>query len=155
MRNLLAHVPKGTQAMVAAGAPTGPRTIFEQDDTAAAKKQLRQVGEPLKERFPKVVAILEEAAEDIFASYHFPSDHRRQIASTNPLERLDKELRRSSAVARLFPNRSAVVRLFGVLLIEPNDEWRVGRRYFNELSMRQILDPPKPDSTFQLAEVAA
>lgn len=151
MRNLLAHVPKTAQAMVAATV----RTIFEQDDVGAAKKQLRQVCATLKERFPKAVALLEEAEEDIFAYYHFPPDHRRQIASTNPLERLNKELKRRSAVVGIFPNRAAVLRLFGALLIEQNDEWLVGRRYFGELSMRQILDPPKPDPTLHLPEVAA
>lgn len=151
MRNLLAHVPKGAQAMVAATV----RTIFEQDDTSAAKKQLRQVCATLKERFPKVVALLEEAEEDIFAYYHFPAEHRRQIASTNPLERLNKELKRRSAVVGIFPNRAAVLRLFGALLIEQNDEWLVGRRYFSELSMRLVLDPAKADPTPQLAEVAA
>jgi transposase-like protein len=151
MRNLLAHVPKTAQAMVAATV----RTIFEQADTQAAKKQLRQVCATLQGRFPKAVALLEEAEEDIFAYYHFPSDHRRQIASTNPLERLNKELKRRSAVVGIFPNRPAVLRLFGALLIEQADEWLVGRRYFSELSMRQLLDPPTPDPATQLAEVAA
>jgi len=151
MRNLLVHVPKGTQAMVAATV----RTIFEQADTGTAKKQLRQVIATFKDRFPKVVAILEDAEEDIFAYYHFPTDHRRQIASTNPLERLNKELKRRSAVVGIFPNRAAVLRLFGALLIEQADEWLVGRRYFSELSMRQHLDPPKTESPPQLAEVAA
>jgi transposase-like protein len=150
-RNLLVHVPKGAQAMVAATV----RTIFEQADTGAAKRQLRQVCATLQERFPKVVALLEEAEEDIFAYYHFPPEHRRQIASTNPLERLNQELKRRSAVVGIFPNRQAVLRLFGALLIEPNDEWLVGRRYFSELSIRQLLDPPQRESTTSLAEVAA
>ena len=71
------------------------------------------------------------------------------------IERLNKELKRRSAVVGIFPNRAAVLRLFGALLIEQNDEWLVGRRYFSELSMRLILDPPNPDSIKQLTEVAA
>lgn len=94
LRNLLVHVPKTAQAMVASTV----RTIFEQDDVASARKQLRQVGATLKERVPKVVALLEEAEEDIFASDHFPAERRRPLASTNPLERLNKELKRRSAV---------------------------------------------------------
>jgi transposase-like protein len=151
MRNLLVHVPKAAQAMVAATV----RSIFEQADVGAAKRQLRQVIASLEGRFPKVVAILEEAEEDIFAYYHFPAEHRRQIASTNPLERLNKELKRRSAVVGIFPNRAAVLRLFGALLIEQADEWLVGRRYFSELSMRLILDRPETEVTPQLAEVAA
>ena len=151
MRNLLVHVPKGTQAMVAATV----RSIFEQADIGSAKRQLRQVIATLRERFPKVVAILEEAEEDMLAYYHFPAEHRRQIASTNPLERLNKELKRRSAVVGIFPNRAAVLRLFGALLIEQADEWLVGHRYFSELSMRQLLDPAPPDLAHQLAEVAA
>jgi putative transposase len=138
MRNLLAHAPKAAQAMVAATV----RTVFEQADRGAATKQLRQVCATLRERFPQVVALLEEAEDDMLAFYAFPPAHRRQIASTNPLERLNKELKRRSAVVGIFPNRAAVLRLLGAVLIEQADEWLVGRRYFSELSMRQLLDPP-------------
>ena len=140
LRNVLAQVPKTAQAMVAAGAPSGPRSIFEQADLATAKKQLRHVIETLQSRFPKVVALLEEAEEDILAFYAFPVEHRRQIASTNPLERLNKELKRRSAVVGIFPNRQAVIRLFGAVLAEQADEWTVGRHYFSETSMHKVLD---------------
>ena len=151
MRNLLAHVPKAAQAMVAATV----RTIFEQPDGAAARKQLHQVASSLRERFPKVVTILEEAEDDILAHFAFPAAHRRQIASTNPLERLNKELKRRSAVVGIFPNRPAVLRLLGAVLVEQADEWLVGRHYFSDVSMRQVLDLPSDDPTTQLTEVAA
>jgi transposase-like protein len=151
MRNLLAHVPKTAQAMVAATV----RSVFEQADRATATAQLRHVLTTLRERFPKVVALLEEAEEDMLAFYAFPVAHRRQIASTNPLERLNKELKRRSAVVGIFPNRTAVLRLLGAVLIEQADEWLVGRKYFSELSMRQLLDVPAGELVTPRREVAA
>jgi transposase-like protein len=142
MRNILARVGKTAQAMVAATV----RTIFEQATRTAAEAQLRTVCQTLGARFPQVVALLEEAEGDILSFYDFPAEHHRQIASTNCLERLNKELKRRSAVVGIFPNRAAVLRLFGALLAEQTDEWLVGRRYFSELSMRRVLhrasDPP-------------
>ncbi len=140
LRNVWARVPKAAQAMVAATV----RTIFEQPDRAAAETQLRQVCTSVAGRFPRVVELLEAAEGEILTFYDFPAAHRRQIYSTNPLERLNKELKRRSAVVGIFPNREAVVRLFGALLIEQNDEWLVGRRYFSEVSMRQV---PRPGAT--------
>jgi transposase-like protein len=138
-RNAMARVPKGAQAMVAATV----RSIFEQPDRSAAEAQLRHVCETLAKRFPAVVQLLEEAEGEILTFFDFPAEHRRQIASTNPLERLNKELKRRSAVVGIFPNRSAVLRLFCALLAEQNDEWLVGRRYFSETSLRKVLRPPE------------
>jgi len=137
LRNVLALVPKTAQAMVAATV----RTIFEQPDRQAAQAQLAHVVGVLAARFPRVVRLLEEAEEEVFTFYDFPIAHRRQIYSTNPLERLNKELKRRSAVVGIFPNRAAVLRLLGAVLAEQSDEWRVGRHYFSETSMRQLLDP--------------
>jgi putative transposase len=137
LRNLLARVPKSAQAMVAATV----RTIFQQPDRRAAQEQLARVVEMLRDRFPHAVALLVEAEEEILTFYDFPAEHRRQIASTNPLERLNKELKRRSAVVGIFPNRAAVLRLLGAILAEQNDEWLVGRRYFSEGSMRKVLGP--------------
>jgi putative transposase len=134
MRNLLARVPKSAQAMVAATV----RPIFQQQSREQAQAQLAQVCALLGPRFPKAVELLEEAEEEILAFYDFPSEHWRQIYSTNPLERLNKELKRRSAVVGIFPHRQSVIRLLGALLAEQNDEWLVGRRYFSEASMRKI-----------------
>ncbi len=137
MRNLLARVPKAAQAMVAATV----RTIFQQASRGAAQRQLREVCQTLQPRFPHAVALLETAEEEIFTFYDFPTAHWRQIYSTNPLERLNKELKRRSAVVGIFPNRAAVIRLLGALLAEQNDEWLVGRHYFSETSMYKLLHP--------------
>jgi len=151
MRNILARVPKQAQAMVAATV----RTIFEQPNRAAAETQLLVVIETLQARFPHVVQLLEEAEGEILTFYDFPAEHRRQIYSTNPLERLNKELKRRSAVVGIFPNRGAVMRLFGALLAEQNDEWLVGHRYFSETSMRKLLVMTNEASPPQLEDQAA
>ena len=151
MRNLLVHVPKHAQAMVAATV----RTIFAQPDRAAAHAQLSTVIEALEERFPKVVESLIAAEDEVLAFYDFPAEHRRQLASTNPLERLNKELKRRSAVVGIFPNRAAVIRLLGAVLAEQHDEWLVGRHYFSEASMRQLLGPADEAEPAQLDPPAA
>ncbi len=138
VRNVLARVPKSAQAMVAATV----RTIFQQPDRPAARAQLAHVVATLADRFPKVVPLLVEAEEEILTFYDFPPEHWRQVDSTNPLERLNKELKRRSAVVGIFPNRDAVLRLLGAVLAEQNDEWLVGRRYFSQASMRKVLRPP-------------
>lgn len=143
MRNLLARVPKSAQAMVAATV----RTIFDQADRPAAEAQLLQVVEALGERFPAVTQLLLDAEAEILSFYDFPPEHRRQIYSTNPLERLNKELKRRSAVVGIFPNRGAVLRLFGALLAEQNDEWLVaGHRYMSETSLRKLSFPTGSDA---------
>jgi transposase-like protein len=141
LRNVLARVPKSAQAMVAATV----RTVFEQADRQAAQRQLAEVCQALAGRFPGVVTLLTEAEEELLPFYDFPPAHRRQIYSTNPLERLNKELKRRSAVVGIFPGREAVLRLFAALLAEQTDEWLVGRHYFSETSMRAVLrDAPTP-----------
>jgi putative transposase len=150
MRNVIAQVPKSAQAMVAATV----RTIFEQPDRQAARAQLRQVCATLEGRFPKVVALLEEAEGEILTFYDFPKEHWRQIYSTNPLERLNKELKRRSVVVGIFPNRAAVLRLFGARLAEQTDEWLVGHRYFSLGSMAKLL-APEEDPVKEVGEAEA
>src|SRR5205823_6309700 len=139
------------QAMVAATV----RTIFQQPSQQAAGAQLTHVVLTLAKRFPQVVELLEQAEEEILTFYDFPPEHWRQVYSTNPLERLNKELKRRSAVVGIFPNRAAVVRLFGALLAEQNDDWLVGRHYFSEVSMRKLLRPPEGAAVPQLEGSAA
>jgi hypothetical protein len=121
MRNLLATVPQGAREAIAAIV----RTIFAQPDHASAMTQLRKVAEGLRLRFPRAATVLEDAAEDILAYRHLPVEHQRQLHSTNPLERLNKEIKRRSNVVGIFPNPAAVIRLVGAILIEQDDEWAV------------------------------
>jgi transposase-like protein len=147
MRNLLARVPRSAQAMVAATV----RTIFDQPDRAAAEAQLLHVVEALQDRFHEAMQLLLDAEGEILTFYDFPAEHRRQSYSTNPLERLNKELKRRSAVVGIFPNRGAVLRLFGALLAEQNDEWLVaGHRYMSEVSMRKLYRSTEEDVSAQL-----
>ena len=139
MRNVLSNVPKSAQAMVAATV----RTIFAQGDHRSASQQLHQVADSLQGRFPRVAEVLREAEEDVLAHMHFPSEHWPQLASTNPLERLNKEIKRRAEVVGIFPNRAAVVRLVGSVLMEQNDEWATGRRYFSQESMARLW-PTEP-----------
>jgi putative transposase len=138
MRNLLATVPQGAREAIAAVV----RTIFAQPDHASAMLQLRKVADGLRPRFPKTAALLEDAAEDILAYRHLPLEHQRQLHSTNPLERLNKEIKRRSNVVGIFPNPAAVIRLVGAILLEQDDEWAVAeRRYFSAESMQQTATP--------------
>lgn len=135
LRNVLAIVPKSAQAMVAATV----RSIFEQESEQVARRQLRQVCITLSARCPRVVSLIEEADEEILPFDSFRQAHWRQIYRTNPLARLNKELKRRSAGVGIFPNRAAVLRLGSALLAAQTDEWLVGRYYFSELAMRALL----------------
>ena len=137
MRNALAHVPRAAQQMVAAYI----RTVFAQPDQETAKAQLGQVAGSLKGRFPRVAQMLCECEEDILAYMAFPKEHHRQIHSTNPLERLNKEIKRRADVVGIFPNDDSALRLLGSVMIEQNDEWVVLRRYFSQESMSKLLPP--------------
>ena len=118
MRNALAHVPKGQREMVAAAI----RTAFVQEDVDAASRQWRQVADSLRPRFEKLAQLMDEAETDVLAFMGFPREHRTKIHSTNPLERVNKEIKRRTNVVGIFPNGEAIVRLVGAILIEQNDE---------------------------------
>ncbi len=142
VRNCLAHVPKSAQALTA----TLVRTIFVQPDAAAARAQLASVVTTLQERYPQAATVLQDAAEDILAFMPFPPDHWRQIASTNPLERLNREIGRRTDVVGIFPNRAATLRLAGAVLMEQHDEWLAApRRYFSQESMAALARPPRTE----------
>lgn len=152
MRNLLATVPHGAREAVAAVV----RTIFAQPDHASALAQLRKVATGLHPRFPQAASVLEDAAEDILAYRQFPPEHQRQLHSTNPLERLHKEIKRRSNVVGIFPNVPAVIRLVGAILIEQDDEWAVAeRRYFSAESMQQLTTALSTTTTQEILAAIA
>jgi putative transposase len=134
-RNILTRVGKAHGEMVTATI----RTIFAQPDADAARTQLRAVADMLADRFPAVADALLDAEADLLAFTAFPKPHWRRIWSTNPLERVNKELKRRSNVVGIFPDDPAVIRLLGAVLLEVHDEWQVAeRRYFSEESMRPV-----------------
>jgi transposase-like protein len=138
MRNALAHVPKGQRTMVAAAI----RTAFAQDGAEAARQQWRQVADGLRSRFPRLAALMDEAETDVLAFMAFHPDHRPKIHSTNPLERLNGEVKRRADVVGIFPNEAAIVRLVGAILLEQNDEWAVQRRYISLETLADLGDHP-------------
>ena len=156
MRNVLAVVPKGSQEMVASII----RTIFAQPDREHIEKQFAEVTTMLGRSHPKVAAMLTDAQPDLLAFAGFPHRHWRQIWSTNPLERVNKEIKRRTDVVGVFPNAAALLRLAGAVLIEQHDEWEAGeRRYFSEASMLELTTMNNPveviDEAVILPELAA
>jgi putative transposase len=133
-RNAQDLVPRSARSMIASAV----RSIFEQPDERAAREQFGQVIDSLEPRFPAVARLLLDAESDLLAHFTFPETHRRQIRSTNPLERLNKEIKRRTAVVGIFPNRASVIRLVGMILAEQDDEWQDGRRYFRPETMAAI-----------------
>ncbi len=137
VRNALALVPKGMQALVASTI----RTVFAQPDAATAGEQWQRVADGFRARWPRLAALMDEAEADVLAYLAFPPEHWRQIWSTNPLERLNKEVKRRSDVVGIFPNEAAVIRLVGAILTEQHDEWQAGRRYFSTESLARLVPP--------------
>ena len=137
MRNVLAHISQGDKAMVAAAI----RTVFAQPNRQAASQQLAEVVQAMRPRWPKAAALLEQAEDDVLAYMAFPREHWNRIYSTNPLERLNREIKRRTNVVGIFPHEGAVIRLVGAILMEVNDEWTIGRRYFSLETMRKLKEP--------------
>jgi transposase-like protein len=149
MRNALATVPKVAQQMVAATL----RTIFAQPDLASAQEAVARICGLFQRRYPQLVNVLQEAEVDVLAYFSFPVEHRRQIWSTNSLERLNKEVSRRCDVVGIFPNRTSLLRLVGAVLEEQNDEWAVGRRYFSQESMNKLYQPTQEEVVKALLEL--
>jgi len=138
MRNLLARIPRRDKASVAAAA----RLVFDQPSRPSAEHQLRLLVGKLEPVYPDAAHLLAEAEQDILAYKTFPKAHWRRIHSTNPLERLNKEVKRRTRVVGVFPDRAAVLRLVGSLLKEIHDDWRAAQRcYFSSESMQLLIDP--------------
>jgi transposase-like protein len=133
-RNLLVKVPKASQDMVAAAL----RSVFVQQEATAVAAQWDQVITMLTEKFPAVAALMAQAKEDVLAFRTFPAEHWRKIWSPNPLERLNKEIKRRTRVVGIFPNDAAIIRLVGALLLERQEEQQEGRRVFSALSMAKL-----------------
>jgi putative transposase len=142
MRNVLAKVPKASAEMVAAAI----RTIFAQPDATHVRSQLAEVTQMLAGKFPEVSTMLQDASEDLLAFSAFPEAHWRKIWSTNPLERLNGEIKRRTNVVGIFPNDAAVARLVTAVVVEFHDEWAVAeRRYLSEESMAKVgIDTSAP-----------
>jgi putative transposase len=137
MRNALAHVPKGQQTMVAAAL----RQAFLQADQANARQVWRQVADQLRPRWPKLAALMDESEHDVLAYMGFPAQHRAKLHSTNPLERLNKEVKRRADVVGIFPSEPSIVRLIGAVLLEQNDEWQLRHRYMQAEAMAELASP--------------
>jgi len=135
MRNVLAQVSHKDKKQVAEAV----KLIFTQPDQASAKSFLEHLAQVMKPHWPKVARMLLDAEDDILAYKTFPKKHHRSIYSVNPLERLNREIRRRTRVVGVFPNRASVFRLVGTLLMETDENWRGGRRYMAKKGMNKLL----------------
>ena len=139
MRNVLAHAGKSGRRVVSAFIATA----FAQDDADAARTQWRRVADQLRPKVPKLASLMDEAEADVLAYMTFPVQHRAKLHSTNPLERLNGEIKRRTEVVGIFPNEAAIARLVGAILLEQNDEWAVQRsRYMTLESVARMSDDP-------------
>ena len=134
MRNALSLVPKAAQQMVGATI----RTVFAQPDAKSAHQQWRRVSDGFGHRFARLSELMEEAEEDVLAYAAFPQEHWQKIWSNNPLERVNKEVKRRTNVVGIFPHEAAVTRLVGTVLSEQHDEWQVSKRYFSASSLAKL-----------------
>jgi putative transposase len=136
LRNALAHAGKGQRQMVLAMI----NTVFAQESFEAAIAQWRTVADQLRAKFPKLATMLDRSEADVLAYMSFPKAHHKQIHSTNPLERLNAEVKRRTDVVGIFPNDAAITRLVGALLLEQSDEWSLQRRYMQLEGLQTLAD---------------
>jgi len=136
VRNALAFANKGQRQMVLALI----NTAFAQDDAKAAAEQWAVVVDQLRAKWPKLAAMMNDSRDDVLAYMTFPKAHRTQIATTNPLERINAEIKRRTDVVGIFPNDAAIVRLVGALLLEQNDEWQLQRRYMQLEGLKAVSE---------------
>jgi putative transposase len=150
MRNALAHVPRRQHPMVAAVI----RTAFVQEDPQQARAQWRETADKLRGQFTKLSALMDAAEDDVLAFMTFPKEHWAQLASTNPLERLNKEIKRRANVVGIFPNDAAILRLVGALLAEQTDEWQVTRRYMSLETLAKVTSTENPQALLEEKQAA-
>jgi transposase-like protein len=148
MRNVLAHAGKQGRRVVSAFIGTA----FAQNDADAARAQWRQVADQLRQRVKKLAEFMDEAETDVLAYMSFPAAHRPKLHSTNPIERLNGEIKRRTQVVGIFPNEEAITRLVGAILLEQNDEWAVQRARYMTL---ETIAPLSEDLILKLPAVAA
>jgi transposase-like protein len=151
MRNALAHVPKGRHTMVAAAL----RQAFLQADQEAARQAWRQLADQLRPRWPKLSGLMDESEHEVLAYMAFPAQHRTKLHSTNPLERLNKEVKRRADVVGIFPNEASITRLIGAVLLEANDEWQLQHRYMQLEAMAELAAPDPDAEPLRLPPKAA
>ncbi len=152
MRNVLAKIPKASGEMVAAAI----RTIFAQPDATHVQAQFDEITTMLGRQFPVVADMLTDARADLLAFTSFPALHWKKIWSTNPLERVNKEIKRRTNVVGIFPNEAALTRLVTAVIAETHDEWQVcDRRYLSEGSMNKLYEQPAPEPVATLTPAIA
>ena len=149
LREALGHVRKDQQGMVAALL----RPLFNAEDGEQARELVGDALERLQGPLPKVAALLEETEEDLLAFYAFPVDHWPKLRSTNPLERVNREIGRRTDIVGIFPNDRSLIRLAASFVIEQNDEWLVGRRYLSNHSLEAVLDQEKDNDREETREL--
>jgi putative transposase len=147
MRNLLAHAGRHGRGVASAFIATA----FAQEDAEAAKAQWRKVADQLRPKLPKLAAFMDAAETDVLAYMDFPAAHRTKLHSTNPLERLNGEVKRRTDVVGIFPNEAAITRLVGAILLEQNDEWTVQRARYMTL---ETIAPLSHNAIVSLPAVA-
>jgi putative transposase len=140
VRNALAFAAKGQRQIVLALI----NTVFAQDDAKAAADQWAAVVNQLRGKWPKLAKMMEDSRDDVLAFMTFPKVHRTQIATTNPLERINAEVKRRTDVVGIFPNDASIVRLVGALLLEQNDEWQLQRRYMSLEGLQAVSENHNP-----------
>jgi putative transposase len=151
MRNALSYVAKSQQSMVSAAL----RQAFMQPDRASASQMLRHVADQLRAKWPKLAAFIDESEADVLTHLDFPAQHRTKIHSTNPLERLNKEVKRRADVVGIFPNEASIIRLIGAVLLEQNDEWMLQHRYMQIEGMAEFTPPLIDPESAKLPPMAA
>ena len=138
MRNALSYVPKAQQSMASAAL----RQAFIQPDRATASQTLRRVADQLRGKWPKLGSFIDNSEADVLSHMDFPVQHRTKLHGTNPIERLNKEVKRRADAVGILPNEGSIIRLIGAVLLEANDEWQTQHRYMQTKVMADVMNPP-------------